>query len=156
MHRFRKRLCVAIARHRLKFISGARDVGQAQNLHGGRRTGSANLLSLVADQGLDAAPVLSADHIVADLQRAALHQYTCRRPHAGLHLRLHNEPACGLVRVRLKLEHFGFQQDALKQPVDPLARFGTHRTATDRAAPLFYHDVVFLQLLLQAVRVGGS
>ena len=55
---FRKRLCVAITRHRLKFFSGTRDVGQAQNLHGRRGTGNTDLLSLIADQGFDAAPVL--------------------------------------------------------------------------------------------------
>ena len=89
------------------------------------------------------------------MQRTVLHEDGRNRAAALIEARLNDGAFCGTVRVRLELFHFRNEQNHFKEIID--THFGVcgNRDARHVAAPLFRHELVFGELLLDEIRVCG-
>ena len=89
------------------------------------------------------------------MQRTVLHEDGRNRAAALIEARLNDGALCGTVRVRLELLHFRNEQNHFKEIID--THFGVcgNRDARHVAAPLFRHELVFGELLLDEIRVCG-
>ena len=99
-------------------IAGLGRTGKAQHLdrHGG--TGLKPRLSLVVDEGANAAPLRTADDEVADAQRATLHQHGGDGAAALVETRLDDRAFGRTIGIGLEIEQLGLQGDEIGQLVE--------------------------------------
>ncbi len=90
---------------------------------------------------------------IAELQRAAQHQYRGDGAAALLEARFDHVAGGEPGRRRLQFEHFGLQQKAVEQLIHALA--GARRNGNEDilAAPLFGYDAVLGEFLLDLLRI---
>ena len=153
---YRKLLGFLVVGADAEFIAGSGDTGQPEAFHSSGGAGGADLFALAVDQRLNAAILRTAKYAVANLERAVANEQGGGRAHARLHLRFNDVAGGFFVLVGFQFEHFGFERDAFEQFVDAHAGFGTHGYAPDASAPVFHHHAVIIELLLEAVGVGGG
>jgi hypothetical protein len=92
--------------------------------------------------------VHAADEVVADAQRAVLHEHRRHRALARIELRLDHRARWRAVGVGLEVQDLGLQEDLLEQLVDVRALLGRDLGREHVAAELLQHDAVLQQLLL--------
>src|SRR5271170_6962569 len=100
-------------------------------------------MSRLVEQRANAAELLADEQGIAELQRAAQHQYRCDGAAALLQARLDDIAGRESRGGRLQFKHFGLQQDAVEQLIDALAGARRYGHKNVLAAPLFrYHAVL--------------
>ena len=97
-------------------------------------------VAALVEQRAHAAGELAADEVVADLQRAALHQQRGERALARIEGGLDDGALGPAVGVGLEVEDVGLEQDLLEQQVDAGALLGRDCGREDVAAELLEHD----------------
>ncbi len=121
----------------VEFAAGRRHAGQAEDLDGGGRAGGADLVALVVDHGLHAAPAGARDDGVVELEGAVGDQHVGRGAHAGFEARFDDVALRLAAGIGLELEDVGLQQDHLEQVVHAVALGGADGAADQVAAPVF-------------------
>jgi hypothetical protein len=140
----------------MEFGAGVRHIGQAQALHRVRGPRALQAFAFGGDEGLDAAPVGSAQDGVAHVERAVADEQRGGGAHARLALGFHHIAPGLAAGVGFELQHFGLDRDIFQQVVHAVAGQGADRAADDVAAPVFRVHAEGLQLLLDAVRIEGA
>ena len=87
------------------------------------------------------------------MERTVLHEHGHDRAAALIHAGLNDRAAGGAVGIGLELQNFGEQDQVFEQFVHALAGLGRDRADDRLAAPLFGHEAVLRELLLDAVGV---
>ena len=136
-----------------QLIAGHRHALESEDLHRNRRTCRLHRLAALVEQRANAAGVHAADEVVADLERAALHEHRGDRTLARVQLRFDDRAGRAPIRIRLEVENFGLQQNLIEQHVDVRSLLRRDLRRQRRSAELFEHDAVLQQLLLHFVRV---
>ena len=131
-----------------ELIARHRNAVHAEHLHRDRRTRALHGLAALVEQGAHATRVHAADEVVADAERAVLHEHRRDRTLPRIELRLDDRAARAAVGIRLEVENLGLEQNLLEQlwHAGPLLR--RDRRVERRSAELLEHDAVLEQLLL--------
>ncbi len=120
-----------------EFITGHRNTGHPQYLHGNRRPGRINDVAERIRHGSDLAILNAADNSIAGIQRAALYQDCSHRSLAHVESCLNNMSAGRLVRICFELHNLSLKQNHLQQLIDPLTLLGGYLNRDSIAAPFF-------------------
>ena len=87
--------------HRLERIAGLRQAGQAEHFDRRRRAGRLRRTAAVVDQRADPADHRAGDEVVADAERAVLHEHRRHRAAAAIELGFEHRARRAALRVRL-------------------------------------------------------
>ena len=136
-----------------QLIARHRHALEAEDLHGNRGAGFLDRLAALVEQRADAAGVHAADEVVADGERAVLHEHRRDRALAWIELRFDDRALRATIRIRLEVEDFRLEQNLVEQHVDVRALLGRDLGGQRGAAELLEHDAVLQQLLLDLARV---
>ena len=101
-----------------ELIAGHRHALEAEDLHRDRRAGRLDRLAALVEQRAHAAGVHAADEVVADLERAVLHEHRGDRTLARIELRFDDRSLRAPIRIRLEVEDLRLEQDLVEQRVD--------------------------------------
>ena len=135
-------------------IAGTGNLAQTRDLHGDGGTGFLDGLALVVGHDADTAHGGTGNDDIALMQGAVLDQQGGNGAAGLVQTGLDDGALGAAVGIGFQLLHFGGQQDHLQQVVDALALLGGDGHHDGVAAPLLGHQIVFGDLLLDAVGVG--
>ena len=138
-----------------ELVAGVGDVGQAEDLHGRRRPGFLDLLAGVVDEGADPAEGGAGHQRVADAERAALDEDGGHGAPADVEMRFEHAARGPALGVGAEVLDLGHQEEAVEQLVDAVAVEGGDLGEDGVAAPLLGDQVLFGELLHDAVGVGA-
>ena len=149
------------ARHALvgdgvEYIARGRYLGHAGDLHRDGGTGLGDTLAAVVRHHTHAADGGTGNDDVTGAERAVLHKNGHDRAAALVETRFHDRAARRPVRVGLELHDLGLQHEIFEQLRDACAGLCGDRTDDRVAAPLFGDEVVFGEILLDAVGVRAG
>ena len=128
---------------------------KADDLNRHRRTGVADLLSLVVRHRPHAADRRPGDQKIADVQRSVLDQQRGDCAARLVQPRLNDRARRSPVRVRFELLHIRDEQNHFQQLRQPVARGGGHLADDGLAAPFFRKEVMLRQLAQNLIGVGA-
>ena len=149
-----------LARHALigdgvEDVAGVRHFAHTCYLDRDARARFRDALALVVYHGAHVSHSGAGDYDIALMQRAVLDEHGHNRAAAAVQPGLNDGALGRTVRVGLELEHFGQDDQVLKQVVYALAGLGRDGANHRVAAPLLAHEVVLGELLLYALGVGA-
>ncbi len=130
-----------------------RQPGESENFYRCGWAGFLHGFAVVVDQRFHLAAVIAANEGVADFQRADLHNDGRSRSAPGFHLRFDDRPARRGRGRGLQFHYLRLQRHHLQQVVDA-GSLRRGNFADDRvAAPVFWAQFAFLQLLFHPIDV---
>ena len=144
-----------LVRHHAELGAGLGHAAEAHHAHSLGGADGADLAAAVVDEAAQTAVVLVDEDDVALLERAGGDEERRGRAAAELHLRLDDVAVGAAVRVGLEFKDVGLEEDHLKEVVHPLPRVGADLAADDVAAPVLGGESFALELLADAVGLGG-
>ena len=137
----------------VELVARARHLGHAGDLDRDGRAGLRHALTLIVGHRAHTADGRAGDDDVTLMERAVLHEHGHDRAATLVHAGLDDRAAGGTVGVGLELQNFGEQDQVFEQFVHALAGLGRNRADDRLAAPLFGHETILRELLLDAVGV---
>ena len=140
--------------YRIEDIAGGRHLGQTGDLDG---TGGAcllHLLTLIVGHDTDTAHCGAGNNGFAGMEGTGLDEDGGNGAAAGIQLGLDDGALGHAVGVGGQFHGIGHQQDHLQQVIDAVAGLGGNGNADGIAAPLLGNQLVFGQLLLDALGIG--
>ncbi|MNG95140.1 hypothetical protein D3C79_541660 [compost metagenome] len=140
--------------HHGRFITSGRNAGQAQDLNRNRRTRRGHFATQFVTHGTYTAVFEATQNDIAFVQRTFLYQHGSNRTTAFIQEGFDNHAAGHAAAYGFQFENFSLQQDSVQQFVDTGTGFRRYVNELCFAAPLFRHNAVLGQFLLNAVRIG--
>ena len=138
----------------LEDVAGLRYLAHAGHDHRRRRRRFVHTLPAVIGQRAHAAVDVAANEVVADFERARLHEHRRDRAATALEVGVDDRPDRVAVGVRLQLEDIGRKHDRRQQVVDAQAGPRAEVNALVLTAVVPCDDALLGQLLMDAVDVG--
>ena len=135
-------------------IARGGDFGQTGDLHRAGGAGLLDLLALIVGHDTHTAHGGAGDNGLAGMQGTGLDEDGGHRAAAGIQLGFDNGALGHAVGVGGQLHGIGHQQDHLQEVIQPHAGFGGNGNADGIAAPLLGDQLVFGELLLDALGIG--
>ncbi|MNZ77087.1 hypothetical protein D3C78_956120 [compost metagenome] len=140
--------------HHSRFITRGWNAGQTQDLNRNRRTCRGHFATQFVTHRTHAAVFEATQNDIALVQRTFLYQHGSNRTTTFIQEGFDNHTAGHAAAYRFQFENFGLQQDGVQQLVDTGTGFRRYVNELRFAAPLFRHNAVLRQFLLNAVRIG--
>ena len=128
---------------------------EAEHFDRRRRAGHLQRAAAVVDERAHAADDRTGDDVVADAQRAVLHQHGGDRTAAAIELGFEHRAERRALRVGLVLADFRDEQNHFEQQVEPGLLLGRDLDEDRRAAPVFGHQIEVGELALDGLRIGA-
>src|SRR3984893_1217291 len=144
-----------LAGHHLENIARGWHVGKPGDHRRRRRTGFLYLLAAIVEQRPDLAEAVSNHEVVADAQRAALHQHGRNRTAALLEVGVDHGAGGQLGRVGLQVLEVRDQEDHLEQLGQSGLLLGRDGAHDGLPTPFLGHEALVGEALLDSVRVGA-
>ena len=139
--------------HRLECVARLRQSREAEDFDRSRRPRLLGRAAAIVDQRAYLADHRSGDEVVADSERAVLHQDRGDRTAPAIELGLENRAHRAFLRVCLELENVRREQDHLEQQIQVLPLLGRHVHGDGGAAPGFGDEAELGELPLDVVGI---
>ena len=129
---------------------------EAEHFDRCRRAGDLERPAAVVDERAHAADDRPGDDVVADAQRAVLHEHGRHRTAAAIELGLEHRAERRPLRVGLVLADFGDEQNHLEQQIEALLLLRRDLDEHRRAAPFLGHEVQVGELPLDRLGIRAG
>ena len=136
------------------FVTRSRNAGQTQDFHWNGWARFQHFLTQFVTHRTNATVFETTQDDVAFVQRTFTNQYRCNRTTTFIQEGFDYRTARHTFTNRFQFQNFSLKQDSVQQVINTGTRFRRHRDELRFAAPLFRHNAVLRQFVLNAIHIG--
>ena len=140
--------------HNGHFITGSRNTGQTEDFHRNGRTCFQHFLTQFVTHRTNTAIFEATQNDVALVQSTFAYQNGSNRTTTFIQEGFDNRAACHTFTNRFQLQNFSLQQDGVQQVINTGTRFRRNWDELCFTAPLFRHNAVLGEFVLNAIEVS--